>query len=104
MSEQHDTSQLLTTIFRAWKDAGVDFLVLRNYASLPQFTTNDVDVLVDPASLARAEQVLLAAAKQAGFRLHNRAEFATLALYLFEPRSHQQAHVDLFTQLLWRGF
>ena len=52
---------------------------------LPHFTTNDIDVLVDPGQLRQAEQALLGAAAETGFRLHNRVEFATLALYLVQP-------------------
>ena len=104
MSEQHEISQLVTAVFRAWQQAGINCLVLRNYESLPHFTTNDIDVLVDPAQLRQAEQALLEAAAKAGFRLHNRVEFATLALYLSSRQSNAQAHFDLFTALKWRGF
>jgi thymidylate kinase len=98
------TSQLVVAVFRAWHEAGIDFLVLRNYEQLPQFTTNDIDVLVQPAQARRAEAVLLDAARASGFRLHNRANFATLALYLSQPQNGVQAHFDLFSALKWRGF
>ena len=104
MSGQPEISQLVTAVFRAWQQAKINFLVLRNYESLPRFTANDIDVLVDPAQLRQAEQALLGAAAQAGFRLHNRVEFATLALYLSSPQTNDQAHFDLFTALKWRGF
>ena len=104
MSEQQEIGPLVTAVFRAWDKAGIDFLVLRNYEGLPDFTTNDIDVLVAPGQLRSAEQALLAAAEAAGFRLHNRAEFATLALYLSHRHSNAQAHFDLFTALKWRGF
>src|SRR5437867_10209090 len=97
MSEQPDISRLITAVFRAWRAAEINFLVLRNYENLPHFTTNDIDVLVSPAQLRRAEQVLKAAATDAGFRLHNRAEFATLALYFSSRTSTAQVHFDLFT-------
>jgi thymidylate kinase len=104
MSEQHEISQLVTAGFRAWEQAGINCLVLRNYEGLPDFTANDIDVLVDPKQLLHAERVLLQAATQAGFRLHNRAEYATLALYLSSRQTNAQAHFDLFTALKWRGF
>ena len=104
MPEQKEIGQLVTAVFRAWQHANLPFLVLRNYDGLPESTTNDIDVLVDPPRRRQAEQVLLAAAQSAGFRLHNRAEFATLALYLSSPTSNLQAHFDLFTALKWRGF
>ena len=31
MSEQPEISQLVTAVFRAWQQAGINFLVLRNY-------------------------------------------------------------------------
>ena len=104
MSEQHEISQMVTAVFRAWQQAGINCLVLRNYEGLPDSTTNDIDVLVDPTQLRQAEQALLGAASKAGFRLHNRVEFATLALYLSSAHSNAQAHFDLFTALKWRGF
>jgi hypothetical protein len=103
MSEPEEISRVITGVFRGWRAAGVDFLVLRNYETLPHFTTNDIDVLVAPAQLAQAETVLLTAAGQSGFRLHNRAEFATLALYLSSRDSNAQVHFDLFTDLKWRS-
>jgi thymidylate kinase len=104
MSEQQEISQLVTAVFRAWEQAGIGFLILRNYEGLPHFTTNDIDVLVAPEQVRRAEATLLGAAQEAGFRLHNRAEFATLAIYLSSQQSNAQAHFDLFTALKWRGF
>jgi len=104
MSGTPEISQFVTAVFRAWQQANIHFLVLRNYESLPHFTTNDIDVLVQPDELPRAERALLRAADLAGFRLHNRVQFATLALYLSSPQSNAQAHFDLFTSLKWRGF
>ena len=101
---KHEISQLVTAVFRAWQQAGIDWLVLRNYESLPDSTTNDIDVLVNPGQLRQAEQALLAAAAKAGFQVHSRVEFATLALYLSSRQSNAQAHFDLFTALKWRGF
>src|SRR5438128_887134 len=104
MSEQHEISELVSAVFRAWQEAGIDFLVLRNYEELPHSTNNDIDLLVRREQLAIAEQTLGAAAQGAGFRQHNRAEFATLALYFCSRQSTAQAHFDLFTDLKWRGF
>jgi thymidylate kinase len=104
MPEQEEIGQLVTAVFRAWERAQVNFLVLRNYEGLPSFTTNDIDVLVAPEQVRHAEQTLFAAAQEAGFRLHNRAEYASLALYLSSKQSNAQAQFDLFTALKWRGF
>jgi thymidylate kinase len=104
LSELEQINKLVTAVFRAWQGAGIEFLVLRNYEELPHFTTNDIDVLVAPDRLRDAEKTLNAAALASGFRLHNRAEFATLALYFSSMDTTAQAHFDLFTALKWRSF
>jgi thymidylate kinase len=102
--EQKEVSQFVSAVFRAWQKADIVFLVLRNYENLPDFISNDIDVLLKAAQLRAAEASLLATARTAGFRLHNRAEFATLAFYFSSQRSKAQVHFDLFTNLKWRSF
>ncbi|HOC56602.1 MAG TPA: hypothetical protein PKI20_13350 [Verrucomicrobiota bacterium] len=104
MSEAQEISRLITSVFRAWDRAGIDFLILRNYEGLPNYSTSDIDVLVAPDQRRRAEQTLVAAAEAAGFCLHNRAEFMPVALYLSSRQSNAQAHFDLFVASKWRGF
>lgn len=96
-------SRFVTTLFRAWETAGVNYLILRNYEGLPHFTTNDIDVLIESRHLRTAQASLLKAACDSGFHLHNRAEFATLAFF-FSDAENNQVHIDLFTDLKWRGF
>ena len=103
MSEQTESAEFISAAFRAWRNAGVNFLVLRNYEQLPASTSNDIDVLLQPRDLKRAEAILSQAAVQNGFRLHNRAEFAPVALYYSSLDSNAQVHFDLFTCLAWRG-
>src|ERR1051326_973082 len=95
---------MIAEVFRAWQEAGIDWLILRNYENLPETTTNDIDVLLSPRQLYQAEKVLLRIAGDSGFRLANRVEFATLAFYFFHPGSGAQVHFDLFTALKWRSF
>ena len=104
MSGTPEISQFVTAVFRAWQQANISFLVLRNNEDLPHFTTNDIDVLLRPDQLARAERAVLRAAAETGFRLHNRIQFATRALFFSSTRSNAQAHFDLYTALHWRGF
>jgi thymidylate kinase len=104
MSSQPEISQLVTAVFRAWQQANIRFLILRNYESLPHSSAKGIDVLVAPGQLRQAEQTLLTAASQTGFRLHNRVQFAGLALHFSSPLTNAQARFDLFTALKWRGF
>lgn len=104
MAEHEEISRLVSGVFGGWRQAGINFLVLRNYEELPRHTTNDIDVLVQKDQRKAAEKILTEAAAVTGFRLHNRAEFATLALYFSHPQSGAEAHFDLFAALKWRGF
>jgi thymidylate kinase len=104
MAEHDEISQLITAVFAAWQQAGINFLILRNYEELPHFTTNDIDVLVPKDQRVAAEKTLVSTAAASGFRLLNRAEFATLALYFSHTQTGAQTHFDLFTALKWRGF
>jgi len=97
-------SQAIVAIFEACQKVGLEFLVLRNYETLPDFVGNDIDVLVRPSARDLADKTLVEAVRNCGFRCHNRAEFATLANYFYHPDSGAQLHVDLFTDLKWRSF
>jgi len=99
-----DLSDLITALFVKWRAEGVEFLVLRNYEGLPATTGNDVDILVRPGQLKLAERVLVSVARDAGYHLHNRAEFSPVSLFFFQPETLRQIHIDLFHKLEWRGF
>src|SRR5437764_6528273 len=49
--EQEEVSRLVTEVFRAWQQAGIPFLVLRNYENLPRAISNDIDILLKPEQL-----------------------------------------------------
>jgi thymidylate kinase len=103
-SGPRDLTGLVTAVFQAWRRAGIEFLVLRNYEKLPEETGNDIDVLVRPGQLARAEEVLVSTAGGTGYVLHNRAEFSPVSLFFHHPASQLQIQFDLFHCLNWRGF
>jgi thymidylate kinase len=95
---------LLTRIFQDWTKAGVIFLVLRNYENLPAATSNDVDVLVGAQQVCEAQRVMIAAAGDCGYVLHNRVEFATISHFFFHPASLRQIQIDIFFKLAWHTF
>jgi len=103
MPEESAALQFITVAFGAWQRAGIPFVVLRNYETLPQATTNDIDVLVEPGQRRQAEQMLIRTAGECGYTLHLRAEYATLALYFSTADSRSQIHFDLFDGFTWRG-
>lgn len=99
-----DDEAFVSAAFASWRGAEVPFVVLRNYEELPRRIGNDLDVLVPPKLLARAEELLIAAAAQAGFLLHNRVERsanAVVSLFFFHRCSLHQVHVDLCGSVRW---
>jgi len=104
MTDQEASSRMVRAVFAAWTQAGIDWLVLRNYENLPESTTNDIDVLLVSRDVERAEKIMREQAGVAGFSLHNRAEFATLAFYFSHQETGVVVHFDLFTALKWRSF
>ena len=58
MAEHEEISRLITAVFGAWQQAGINFLILRNYEGLPHSTTNDIDVLVQKDQRKEAMRAL----------------------------------------------
>ena len=95
-------TRFVTAVFTAWNSIDLPFVVLRNHEGLPEQVDNDLDLLVSPDRLQMAEQVLAAAARDAGYELHNRAEFGPLCLFFHHQTTLEQIQVDLFTSVAWR--
>ena len=96
-------SRFLNGAFQKWQDAQIGFVVLRNYESLPNRVAGDIDVLIEQGKLVAAEQLLIEAALDAGYRLHNRVELVPVALFFFHPDTCDQVRLDLSSFLKWRG-
>jgi thymidylate kinase len=96
--------RLVRELFRGLRSHGVDFVVLRNYDGLPDDIGNDLDLLVHPAQRQTAERAAAAAAHACGFRLHNRAEGPHAMMYFMHEQTCSQLHVDVFGDIMWRGF
>jgi thymidylate kinase len=97
-------SKLVTTLFHAWGKANINFVVLRNYKELPDCIGNDIDILVSNETLPLAEKILKTVSNKLGFKLHNRAEFSPVCLFVIHISTGYQVQFDLFTSLQWRFF
>jgi thymidylate kinase len=94
----------IPALFIAWRERGIRFAVLRNYANLPKDIGNDLDVLVDAERIREAESALHQVLAPLGGRVHHRAEFSPLSLFFHDTATRKQYHLDLFRDLKWRGF
>lgn len=97
-------AKFLTCLFDAWNVADIRYLILRNYEELPEFTGNDIDILIDPVQRKTAERLLQKAASEKGWRIHNIGEFSCRAFYLFNPETLEQVHIDLMCGDKWYSF
>jgi thymidylate kinase len=95
---------LLERLFDAWNEAKLRYLILRNYEELPEYTGNDVDILLDPAQLTGAQALLEKVAAKSGWRIHNVGEFSCKAFYLYHIDTLEQLHLDLMCGDKWYSF
>ena len=89
------------TIFRLLAERDIQYLVLRNYEDLPEKTTNDVDILIDPSAIKTAWQTLLDSAEKTGWTLSNIGHFACLSFFFFRTDTLEQTHIDLMPGNRW---
>jgi len=94
---------LLSEWFRRLEESGIDYLVLRNYEQLPESTSGDVDILVAESQLFEAEALLYITGNSLGWRVHHRAEFSPVSIFLSRFDGSESVHIDLFKDLVWRG-
>lgn len=93
----------IKTFFHLLSERGIKYLVLRNYEDLPDKTTNDVDILIEPTSLKAASQVILDSALETGWTLSNVGRFSCLSLFFFRPDTLEQTHIDLMYGNRWHS-
>ena len=105
-NKYHDqkVSHFIISVFHSWRKARIPFVVLRNYKGLPGYIGNDLDILVEERELKHAEHILIYCAIKCGFRFYNRVDFSAVSLFYYHAASRTQLHIDLFTDLQWRGF
>ena len=94
----------LSALFDAWNAADIRYLILRNYYELPEYTENDVDVLLDPSQRSQARAIMRCTAEGYGWEIHNIGEFSCHAFYLYHLETLEQIHIDLMCGVKWHSF
>ncbi len=92
----------LERLFRRLNKGGIRYCILRNYSSLYDNNSSDVDMMVDPSSLERIEEELLAVMEETGSNLIRRADFVCRTFIFFDGQ--QLLHIDLEYSKRWRVF
>ncbi len=95
--------EFLSALFESLDRKAVPYCLLRNYQNLYEDTASDVDMLVEPESLPRAEDCLAEAAAASGHQLVQRARHITF----FNAYWHSAGgfiRIDLQREVRWRIF
>jgi thymidylate kinase len=102
-SSEQSIETFLTNLFDEWNKSGIQYLILRNYEKLPAFVGNDIDILLEPSQLKKAQGLLLNAGFRNGWRCHNVSDFACRAIWLFNIETMEQVHIDLMCGVKWHA-
>ena len=96
-------SSLILSIFRLLDEKNVDYLVLRNYETLPEMTTNDVDLLIQPKQRSIALTAVSQASKETGWYICNVVNFSCTSVFLYHEDTLEQTHIDLMCGVKWHS-
>ena len=94
----------MEAVFGRFEADNLPYLVLRNYETLPESTTNDVDLLLSPDDELKAYHSLVCAAEEAGWEVCNVGEFSCRSVFLYNPETLEQTHIDLMCGIKWYSF
>lgn len=100
-SSANPFADLVNEVFDRFNDSGIGYLVLRNYETLPESTSNDIDLLLSPAHRGRALSAIQKASAATGWRICGIAEFACTSVFLYHEKSMAQTHIDLMCGVKW---
>ncbi|SKB74123.1 Thymidylate kinase [Salegentibacter holothuriorum] len=100
-------SDLLTGFFHEINHQNIEYAVLRNYEGLPyKIKSKDVDIVVNPTSLYKTEEILLHTAKKFGYQLiwSNHLDYLRgFSLVKLENNKVFSVKIDLFFGFKWHG-
>jgi thymidylate kinase len=93
----------LTTLFLSLERSGIRYCVLRNYNAIYEDDSSDVDMIVEPADVARTRECLVEAAAQTHYKLVHRARYVNYSDVLWHDEGGF-LRVDIETEVRWRIF
>jgi len=99
-----ELAELLKAALATLRDQRITFCILRNYEDLPEYTTHDVDILVEASQLARAAELIRSSARRCGWKLAAEVRSRkshSLYLYYDDSPAVQCCTFDLVTDLHW---
>lgn len=80
---------------------GLHSVYLRNYENLPTSVENDVDLLIEPGTLAQWLKEIPKLAQHQGWTFVRAVVFSSTSLFFLPPKGSKLLHIDLNEQLEW---
>ena len=93
----------LTNVFAQLDRAGLRYCVLRNYQTIYDQGSSDVDMMVEPTDVMRARECLVEVARQTDYKLVHRARYVNYS-DVYWHRESGFLRVDIETEVRWRVF
>src|SRR5574344_231871 len=87
-------------VFRALNAAGVRYIVLHSWQTLPQMATSDVDILIDEEEKMRLEPLLKRVAQETGWRYVNKLWYDVPWCFYFvfvSPNAEESVALDFIS-------
>jgi hypothetical protein len=93
----------LTKLFALLDQKGLRYCILRNYQTIYEQGSSDVDLIVEPADVMRARECLVEVAQQTDYKLVHRARYVNYSDVYWHPES-EFLRLDIETEVRWRVF
>lgn len=98
--------RIFTELIKNFHKAGIRYFILRNYEGLPnQNTSKDVDIIIDPMKIRRANDIIVEIYRQHGFTHHYLVRFSWVyCWHAMDIINHQSIHIDLIAGYRMKGY
>lgn len=108
LNEPDDAGSLLDRILTSIEDAGIDYLLIRNFENYPKTITGDIDLMIRPQNARRIGAVLSQAANDGGWRIARVIRRSFVISFVafcpkLPPQRRHHLSFDCFINASWYG-
>lgn len=96
-------SELVKYIFN-YAEKNLNYLILRNYESLPEDEGHDIDFLIDESELYKKNLLISELKERFNIRVFKRQQYYGLCGYAIVIEGKTVLHLDFFTKIQWNRF
>ncbi|MDY3959070.1 hypothetical protein [Romboutsia timonensis] len=99
-----ELGRLLTNLFNKLESENINYCILRNYKDLPNYTNNDIDMMINNKYIDNVIDILIEISNKLNWKVYNIVEHGCIAIYLYkyDEENIVFAHIDLFGSFNWK--